>query len=78
MKKLSFLTGNLALAALLLTAQAQVPAPPRDNAQPAKPAPKPKLSKVTGLNDKALGRKMVEKSKPTDMLVPPPLVKPRP
>lgn len=73
MKALPLFAGALALSALALVAQAQTPATSHDNPTPAK-APKtanqraatyqgPKVVK----DSKALGRKMVQKSKPTDM-----------
>ncbi|MGI4738145.1 MAG: hypothetical protein ACRYG7_23495 [Janthinobacterium lividum] len=67
MKTLFTVMSSLALLALLLTAQAQTPA-----GHPAKPTTAdrraaayqgPKVVK----NSKALGQKMVQKSKPTDM-----------
>lgn len=70
MKTLLSFTSTLALAAVL-TAPAQTPATP---AQPAKTADQraatykgPKVVKDT----KALGQKMVQKSKPTDMRMTP-------
>jgi hypothetical protein len=75
MNTLFTVTSSLALSALLLTAQAQTPVTP-----PAKPTTAdrraatyqgPKVVK----NSKALGQKMVQKSKPTDMRVPVPVKK---
>lgn len=66
MKTLPTLTGSLVLSVLLLTAQAQAPATSHDNPTPAKPTTK--MAK----GSKSIERKMVEKSKPTDMLVPHP------
>jgi hypothetical protein len=69
MKTLSALTNCLALSALLLTAQAQTPTTP---AKPTKSADKqatpyqgPKIAK----DSKALGRVMVQKSKPADAIM---------
>ena len=65
-----------ALSALLLTAQAQTPATPHSSPTPTEPTKTadhraatyqgPKVVKDT----KALGKKIVQKSKPTDMRVP--------
>ncbi len=78
MKTLPTFTSSLALSALLLTAQAQTPATPHDNPTPAKPTKTadhraatyqgPKVVK----DSKALGKKMVQKSKPADMMTPVP------
>jgi hypothetical protein len=72
MKTLPTLTSSLALSALLLTAQAQTPATSHDNPTPAKPTKTadhraatyqgPKVVK----DNKTLGKKMVQKSKPAD------------
>jgi hypothetical protein len=59
------LTSSLALSALLLTAYAQAPATSHDNPTPAKPTTK---AAKGAKGSKALGKKMVEKSKPTDGL----------
>ena len=67
MKALLALASSLALSALLLTAQAQAPATSHDNPTPAR---SPKTDKKAEMGSKALGRKMVQKSKPTDMRVP--------
>ncbi|WP_223650538.1 hypothetical protein [Hymenobacter psoromatis] len=77
MKTLPTLTSSLALSALLLTAQAQTPATPHDNPTPAKATKMadhraatyqgPKVVR----DSKALGKEMVQKSKPTDMMLPP-------
>jgi hypothetical protein len=72
MKTLPTLTGGLALSALLLTTHAQAPATPHDNPTPAKPAAKMAKGTTGAKSSKSIGQKMVEKSKPTDMLVPPP------
>jgi hypothetical protein len=73
MKKLPTLTSSLALSALLLTSQAQTPATSHDNPTPAKPtktadhrAATYQGPKVVS-DSKALGKKMVQKSKPADM-----------
>jgi hypothetical protein len=73
MKMLFSIGGSLALSALLLTAQAQTPATTHDNPTPAKLLKTadqrastyqgPKVTK----DSKALGKKMVQKSKPADM-----------
>lgn len=80
MKTLLTVTGTLALAARLLTASAQT--------TPAAPQATPAATKATKTatqraatyqgpkvvkDSKALGQKMVQKSKPTDMTVPPPV-----
>lgn len=75
MKTLLSLAGSLALAALLLPAQAQTPATTHDNPTPAKPTAKPTTQRGTAYKqapgkDKAVGRKFVEKSKPYDSRVP--------
>jgi len=72
MKTILTFTNSLALSVLLLTAQAQTPATSHDNPTPAKPTKTadhrattyqgPKVVK----DSKALGKKMVQKSKPTD------------
>lgn len=79
MKTLLTVTGTLALAARLLTASAQTPAAPQATpaatkatktaTQRAATYQGPKVVK----DSKALGQKMVQKSKPTDMTVPPPV-----
>lgn len=58
----------LALGALLNTAQAQT--------TPAEPTTAPAAHQVVVVNRKAIGRKFITKSKPTDMLMPVPLAKP--
>jgi hypothetical protein len=73
MKMLFSIGGSFALSALLLTAHAQTPATTHDNPTPAKPLKTadqraatyqgPKVTK----DSKALGKKMVQKSKPADM-----------
>jgi hypothetical protein len=69
MKTLSYL---LALGSLLSTAHAQTaPTPPKTADQRAATYQGPKVTK----DSKALGQQMVQKSKPTDMRVPPPLKK---
>jgi hypothetical protein len=64
MKALLVLANNLAFSALLLTAQAQTPAPAtsHDNPTPATPTAK----KAKEMDSKTVGRKMVQKSKPSD------------
>jgi hypothetical protein len=64
MKTLPTLASSLALSALLLTAHAQTPAPAtsHDNPTPATPTAK----KAKGMDSKTVGRKMVQKSKPSD------------
>jgi hypothetical protein len=69
MKALLAIANSLALSALLLTAQAQTPATPHDNSTPATPTTK--MAKGAK-GSKSIGQKMVAKSKPTDILVPPP------
>jgi hypothetical protein len=69
MKAFLALPNSLTLSALLLTAHAQTPATGHDNPTPAKPTSTTKVVKVKeakGTNDKSLGQKMVQKSKPTD------------
>lgn len=69
MKAFLALANSLALSALLLTAHAQTPATGHDNPTPAKPTTTTKVAKVKeakGKNDKTLGQKMLQKSKPTD------------
>jgi hypothetical protein len=69
MKAFLALSNSLTLSALLLTAHAQTPATGHDNPTPAKPTSTTKVVKVKeakGTNDKTLGQKMVQKSKPTD------------
>lgn len=76
MKTLFTTAGTLALAARLLTAYAQVPATP--HTAPTKPTKTPEQRAATYqgpkvvTDSKALGKKMVQKSKPTDMRVPVP------
>ena len=72
MKTLFALTSSLALATLLLPAQAQTPATSHDNPTPAKPTAKPTTQRGTAYKQAAgattkqeMGRKFVEKSKPT-------------
>lgn len=72
MKTLLTLANSLALSAPVLTTQAQAPATSHNNPTPAKPAPTTGKGTPKVVGSKNLGRKMVEKSKPTDMLVPPP------
>ena len=77
MKTLPTFSSYLVLSALLLTAQAQTPATSHDNPTPAKPTKTadhraatyqgPKVVK----DSKALGQKMVQKSQPSDMVMPP-------
>ena len=62
MKQFLTLTSSLALSALLLTAHAQAPA---ISPSQAKPAPK-RATPYMIQNSKALGQKMVQKSKPAD------------
>ena len=76
MKMLSTFASCLALSALMLSAQAQTPATSHDNPTPAKPTKTPdqratayKGPKVVN-DSKALGQKMVQKSKPTDARMP--------
>jgi len=76
MKTFLTLASSLALCVLLLTAQAQTP---QDNPSPAAPPAKTADQRAATnkwpkavQDSKALGRKMVQKSKPTDMRVPPP------
>jgi hypothetical protein len=77
MKALLTVASSLALAAFLLPAQAQTPATSHDNPTPAKPTAKPTTQRgtaykqATGATTKPdLGRKFVEKSKPTDSKAP--------
>lgn len=72
MKTLLTIAGSLALAAWLLPAPAQTPATTHDNPTPAKPTAKPGTQRGTarkqsmGASSKeAVGRKFIEKSKPT-------------
>lgn len=75
MKLLAPLASLLGLAACLGGAQAQTPATSHDNPAPASPTPTPKSAaqraatykgpKVVA-DDKALGSKMIQKSKPAD------------
>jgi hypothetical protein len=81
MKTLLSFASLLALGASLNTAQAQTPATTHDNPTPPK-APKTadhRAATYQGPNvhkdSKALGQKIVQKSKPTDMLMPPPVKK---
>ncbi|GAB3638674.1 hypothetical protein GCM10027422_42640 [Hymenobacter arcticus] len=73
MKKLLTVASTLALTAGLLTAHSQAPA-----TAPAKPTKTPEQRAATYqgpkvvTDSKALGKKMVQKSKPTDMRMPPP------
>jgi hypothetical protein len=79
MKTLLFFASFLALGACLPLAKAQTPATLPNNSAPAKPGKTadqraatyqgPKVAKDT----KALGQKMVQKSKPTDMHMPLPV-----
>jgi hypothetical protein len=69
MKAFLALANSLTLSALLLTAHAQTPATGHDNPTPAKPTSTTKAVKAKEakmMNDKTLGQKMVQKSKPTD------------
>lgn len=75
MKTLLALASTLVLPTLLLTAQAQTPATSHDNPTPAKPTKTPEQRadtyqgpKVTK-DSKALGKKMVQRSQPADMLM---------
>lgn len=78
MKTLSTFASCLALSALMLSAHAQTPAPAtsHDNPTPAKPTKTPDQRAATYkgpkvVNDsKSLGKKMVQKSKPTDTHMP--------
>jgi hypothetical protein len=72
-KTLLLAAPSLALSALLLTAQAQMPATKSTKTpdQRAAAYQGPKVVK----DSKALGQKMVQKSKATDMRVPPPVKK---
>ena len=71
MKQLLTLTSSLALSVVLLTTQAQAPT------SQAKPAPKTAGKRATTyypgtkvpLDGKALGKKMVQKSKPADNIL---------
>lgn len=83
MKTLFATASSLALAALLLPAQAQTPAPTPAHSRPAKSAAAkpaaqqdaaPKLAPGT---DPAVGRKFMEKSKPDVRPVIPGKVRPR-
>lgn len=73
MKTLPTFASCLALSALLLSAQAQTPAATsHDNPTPAKPTKTPDQRAATYQgpkvvkDSKALGKKMVQESKPTD------------
>lgn len=76
MKTLFTTASALTLAVRLLAAHAQAPATP--HTAPAKPAKTPEQRAATYqgpkvvTDSKALGKKMVQKSKPTDMRVPVP------
>jgi len=79
MKTLPLVVSSLLLTTGVLVAQAQTPAAPRSNPTPAKPpqtadqrAATYKGPKVVK-DSKALGQKMVQKSKPTDMRMPVPV-----
>ncbi|RZK25836.1 MAG: hypothetical protein EOO63_15485 [Hymenobacter sp.] len=73
MKTLLTVTGTLALAARLLTASAQTtPAATKATKTATQRAATYQGPKVVK-DSKALGQKMVQKSKPTDMTVPPPV-----
>jgi hypothetical protein len=72
MKTLLTIASSLALAALLLPAQAQTPATTPDNPTPAKPTAKPSTQRGTAHKQsmsastkETVGRKFIEKSKPT-------------
>jgi hypothetical protein len=66
MKALLVLANNLALSALLLTAQAQTPATSHDNPTPATPTLK---AAAATKSSKTIGQKMVQKSRPTDAIL---------
>jgi hypothetical protein len=69
MKVFLALFNSLTLSAILLTAHAQTPATGHENPALAKPTSATKMVKVKeikGTNDKSLGQKMIQKSKPTD------------
>jgi hypothetical protein len=76
MKTLFTVVSTLTLVAHLVTAHAQAPATPRT--APAKPIKTPEQRAATYqgpkvvTDSKALGQKMVQKSKPTDMRMPVP------
>lgn len=77
MKTLLTMASSLALAALLLPAQAQTPATTHDNPSPAKPKAKPTTQRGTAYKQGAdtsakqtIGRKFIEKSKPTGSRAP--------
>jgi hypothetical protein len=78
MKTLLTMASSLALAALLLPAQAQTPATTHDNPSPAKPKAKPTTQRGTAYKQGAdtsakqttMGRKFMEKSKPTGSRAP--------
>jgi hypothetical protein len=75
MKTLLTLASSLALATLLLPAQAQTPATGHDNPTPAKPTAKPSTQRGTAYKQaqgkgQTVGHKLVEKSKPYDSPVP--------
>lgn len=72
MNALPALAGTLALSVLLLGAHAQAPATPHDNPTPAKPTVK---AAATTQGSKRLGQKMVQKSKPTDTVLPRKVIK---
>ncbi|MBJ6142782.1 hypothetical protein [Hymenobacter sp. BT559] len=72
MKILLTLTSSLALSVLLLTAYAQAPATSHDNPTPAKSTAQGAPSAKTTKN---LGHKMVQKSKPTDTVLPHKVIK---
>lgn len=78
MNTLPFLASNLILAATLSAAQAQTPTTP-GQAKPATKTADQRAATYTGpkvvKDSKALGQKMVQKSKPTDMRMPLPRVK---
>jgi hypothetical protein len=66
MKALLVLANNLAFSALLLTAQAQTPAPATSHDNPTPATPTATAKKAIGMDSKTVGRKMVQKSKPSD------------
>ena len=79
MKTLVTIASSLALGALLLPAQAQTPATTHDNPTPAKPTATPTTQRgaaykqgtgATTKQKETVGRKFIEKSKPTDSKVP--------
>jgi hypothetical protein len=68
MKTLLTIASSLALAALLLPAQAQTPATTHDNPTPAKPSTQRSTARkqsISASTKRAMGRKFIEKSKPT-------------